>query len=161
MIYMEDVAESSSMREKIMFKKIGKGMMFFVFGLVFLLVLIVYKKFLRKGRKKAVGFAANFFGGNIKYLYQEISNYTGLKVYFVTGNKEELDRLKSSDVEAYYYMDINRIPLFLRTDVWVTSHGPANIPFIGAMHTISARVKFRSLGVLFTVFSLLLDKDAR
>lgn len=140
------------MREKVMLKKIRKGMMFFVFGLAYLLVLMVYKTFLRNGKKKVVGFASSFFGGNIKYLYQEMKNYVDVKMYFVTGNKSELDRLKSSSVETYYYMDIICIPLFLKTKVWVTSHGPANIPFIGAMHTICARVKVRPLGVLLRYF---------
>ena len=133
-------------------KKIRKGMTFLAFGLAYLLALIAYERFLRKRGKKVVGFASDFFCGNIKYLHQEMTNCTGLKLHFVTGNEEELKRLRSSDVEAHYYMDINHIPLFLRTKVWITSHGPANIPFVGPMHTICTREGARPLRVLLRCF---------
>lgn len=133
-------------------KRIMKSVEFSVFGLVYFLVLIFYKGFSKRRKKKVVGFASGFFGGNIKYLLQEMKNYAGVTVYFVTGNTSELDRLKSSNVRTGYYMNVTHIPLFLRTRVWVTSHGPANIPFIGPLHTISARMNARLLGILLRYF---------
>jgi len=135
-----------------MLKKLRKAMAFFVFSLAYVLVFLVNKISRRKKEKDIVGFASDFFSGNVKYLYQEIENCAGVKNYFVTGNRSELDRLKSSKMETCYYMDVRCIPLFLKTKVWVTSHGPANIPFIGAMHTISTRMKIRPLCALLRYF---------
>jgi len=76
-----------------------------------------------------VGFASKHFNGNLKYLYEEIdSNYKNIKIYFVTESAAELERLKEANVEAYNCRDIRKIPLFVKTKVWVTSHGPFYIP---------------------------------
>jgi len=96
-----------------MFKRIRKAMAFFVFSLAYVLIFLGNKISRRKKEKDIVGFASDFFSGNVKYLYQEMENYASVKNYFVTGNKSELDRLKPSKMETYYYMDIRRIPLFL------------------------------------------------
>lgn len=128
------------MRGKALLKMLKKNMSFFVFSLVYIFFLIPHKTFLRKDYKNLVGFASGFFNGNIKYLYQQVKTHADIKVFFVTGNISELSRLKSSNIQAYYYMDMHCIPLFLKTKVWVTSHGPANIPFIGAICTISQRM---------------------
>jgi CDP-glycerol glycerophosphotransferase (TagB/SpsB family) len=79
--------------------------------------------------EKIVGFASQHFNGNIKYLYEEMNqSYNNVQVYFVTESSAELERLKESNVEAYHCRDIRKIPLFVKTNVWVTSHGPFYIP---------------------------------
>jgi CDP-ribitol ribitolphosphotransferase len=93
-------------------------------------------KMLSKKNKKIVGFAFDYFSGNIKYLYQEMKNYPEIEAYFVTTIKKEAEKLRLSGVNAYYYRDVKRIPLFLKTDVWVTSHGPNFIPFRGIRRII-------------------------
>lgn len=62
--------------------------------------------------------------------------YPELKVYFVTGEKTEIIKLKAGEIDARYYMEIQSIPLFLRTHVWVTSHGYNYIPFFGLIRRI-------------------------
>jgi len=76
-----------------------------------------------------VGFASQHFNGNIKYLYEEMDkNYKNIKIYFVTESGEELARLRGTNVEAHHSRDIRKILLFVKTKVWVTSHGPFYIP---------------------------------
>jgi CDP-glycerol glycerophosphotransferase (TagB/SpsB family) len=109
-------------------------------------VFLAYKMFLKKRKKEIVGFASTYFKGNIKYLYQEMKDYEDVKVYFVTGDREELNRLRSYNVNAYYFMDIMRIPLFLKTKVWVTSTSPGHIPFLGRGYVFFS--KHRILNIL-------------
>jgi CDP-ribitol ribitolphosphotransferase len=114
-----------------------KLLSFAAYVLIFLLFCIpgVEKLFFKK-KKKLVGFAFDYFSGNIKYLYSEMRNYTEVELYFVTTIKEEAEKLRMSGVNAYYHRDVKRIPLFLKTDVWVTSHGPNFIPFRGVRRVI-------------------------
>jgi CDP-glycerol glycerophosphotransferase (TagB/SpsB family) len=116
-------------------RKAMKALDFVAFFSVYSLFSLVYKKPLKKG-VNIVGFASSHFSGNVKYLHREMKKQRDIKVFFVTGEKEELERLRSSDVDACYYMDIKRIPLFLRTDVWVTSHGWNYIPFVGIIRRL-------------------------
>jgi len=110
---------------------------FAAYGLVYLLFYIpVIEKLLFKKRKDLIGFAFDYFAGNIKYLYEEMKNYTGIEVYFVTTIRQEVKELRASGVNAYYYLDIRENPRFLCTDVWVTSHGPNYIPFRGIRRVI-------------------------
>jgi len=110
---------------------------FAAYVLIFLLFCIPgVEKLLFKKKKKLVGFAFDYFSGNIKYLYQEMKNYPEIEAYFVTTIKKEAEKLRLSGVNAYYYRDVKRIPLFLKTDVWVTSHGPNFIPFRGIRRII-------------------------
>ena len=79
--------------------------------------------------EKIVGFASQHFNGNIKYLYEEMErNHKNIKIYFITNSGHELKRLKEANVEAYNYRDIRKVPLFVKTKIWVTSHGPFYIP---------------------------------
>jgi CDP-glycerol glycerophosphotransferase len=96
----------------------------------------IYTIFVRKGGT-IVGFCSNrYFGGNIKYLYEEMATYKRIRVFFVTGNKKQLEKLKSSNVNAYYSRDVRNIPLFLRTDVWIVTQGPGEIPVTFRMREI-------------------------
>lgn len=116
---------------------IRKALSFAVYFLGYLVFSIPYvEKIFFKKRKKVVGFAFDYFSGNIKYLYQEMKNYPDMEVYFVTTIKEEAEKLRLSAVDAYYYGDVRKIPLFLKTDVWVTTHGPNYIPFRGIRRII-------------------------
>lgn len=114
-----------------------KALDFAVYFLAYIIFSVPYvEKMFFKKRKKVVGFAFDYFTGNIKYLYQEMKNYPSIEVYFVTTIKKESQKLKSSGVNACYYRDLKKIPLFLTTDVWVTSHGPNYIPFRGLRRVI-------------------------
>ena len=104
----------------------------------YFLLLPIYKISLKKN-KNTVGFVSRKFGGNIKYLYEEMKKYNGVKTYFVTAFKKELERAKLSNVEAYYDMDIRNIPLFLRTDIWITNNGPRLIPVLGLIDQVCTR----------------------
>ena len=97
-----------------------------LFNLVYLLYAafsIVFKK-----DEKIIGFATDYFDGNIKCLYEEMDNYKGVNGYFVTNSKEELEKLKETDIEVYYCRDIKKIPLFVKTNVWVTDGWSDYIP---------------------------------
>ncbi len=114
-----------------------KAMSYIVYFTVYLLVLIPYvDKLLFRKQKKVIGFAYDYFSGNIKYLYPELEKYPDVEAYFVTRIKTEVKKLKLSGINAYYSQDIKKIPLFLKTDVWVTSHGPNYIPFRGIRRLI-------------------------
>jgi len=99
--------------------------------ILFNITYIVYTPIAQLSKKdvKIVGFSSEHFNGNIKYLYEEIDkNYNSMKIYFVTESAAELERLKEANVEAYNCRDIRKVPLFVKTKVWVTSHGPYYIP---------------------------------
>ena len=110
-----------------------------LFLFAYFLALSVFKALLRK-RENIVGFASTYFTGNIKYLHEEMNNDKRVEIYFVTSSKNELERLKPSNLDSYSGIDIKRIPLFLRTSIWVTSHGRGNIPFVGVMNYLSNSV---------------------
>jgi CDP-glycerol glycerophosphotransferase (TagB/SpsB family) len=113
----------------------------------FVLFIFAYCFFFRnvyrlKKKENIVGLGHKWFNGNIKYLYYELRKRNHVKVYFVTANKAELERLKSSDVNVYDYKERRNIPLFLATKIWVTASGHSYIPFS------RAQIIFRrSLGV--------------
>ena len=81
-----------------------------LFGAVFLLLSILIKP--KKGREKIIGFVSARFSGNIKYLYLEMVNYLNVKAFFVTGEKDEIKRVRKLGVDARYYMDVNSAPCF-------------------------------------------------
>jgi len=66
----------------------------------------------------------------------EMMNYPNVKVFFVSGVKNEIERVTEMGVDAYYYMDAQSVPLFLKTHAWVTSHGSNYIPFFGWMRRV-------------------------
>lgn len=115
---------------------------YFSFLLAYSFLLPVYTVFSKKS-ENIVGLCSNYFGSNIKYLYEEMSAYKRITVFFVTGNKKELERLKTSNVNAYYNRDIRNVPLFLSTDVWVVTQGPGEIP-----------ITFRMGGILKKLFGI-------
>lgn len=97
-----------------------------VFNLAYLLY-AAFSIFIKKD-EKIIGFAADYFDGNIKCLYEEMKNYESIKVYFVTNDKEKLEIVKETNIEAYYCRDIKKIPLFVKTKVWVTDGWSDYIP---------------------------------
>ena len=106
------------------------AMEFFIFVLFYYLLLpMVYK--LRRC-ENIVCFAHTWFNDNIMYLYQEMTKYSYIKAFFVTDNKAEYERLKLSDVKAYYNKDLRNVYLFFGTKIWVTGSGPDLIPFVKA-----------------------------
>lgn len=115
-------------------RKARKVFDFILFSVVFLLLSIFIRP--KKGRQKIIGFASAHFSGNIKYLYLEMMNYPDVKIFFVTGEKDEIERTKEIGVDARYHMDVWSAPLFLRTHAWVTSHGSNYIPFSGWIRRI-------------------------
>jgi len=104
----------------------------------YFLLLPIYK-ILPKRCGKTVGLVSRRFGGNIKCLYEEMKKYNEVETYFITAFKEELERAKLSNVNAYYDMDLRNIPLFLRTDIWVTDNGPRLIPVLGLIDRVCTR----------------------
>ena len=108
-------------------KAIGVPMEFVTLLLFYYLFFsVIYKS---RRRENIIGLGHRWFNENIKYLYRELEEHDCIKVYFVTGNKAELERLKSSNVKVYYSRDPRNAPLFLRTKIWVTSSGHSYIPF--------------------------------
>jgi len=107
-------------------RKIASLVLYFLLYFVFRFIL---KPFLRK-RKNIIAFAHMWYTGDIKQLYEKMKHCKDVKVYFVTKSKEELERLKSSEVDAYYYMDKKAFLLFSKTDVWITATGCGYIPFV-------------------------------
>lgn len=105
-----------------------------MFSVVSLLLSVFIR--LRKGREKIIGFASAHFSGNIKYLYLEMTKYPNIRVFFVTGEKGEIERVKKLGVDARYYLDVMSTALFLRTHAWVTSHGANYIPFFGLIRRV-------------------------
>ena len=96
--------------------------------LAYFLLSPIYATFVRKSGD-IVGFCSDHgFGGNIKYLYEEMATYEGTRVFFVTGDKKQLEKLKSSNINAYYSRDIRNVSLFLKTDVWIVTQGSGEIP---------------------------------
>lgn len=112
---------------------------YLVFFLALFFLLPVYRIASRK-KEDIVGFACDWFRGNIKYLYEEMKKYEGIKIYLVTKYKKELARIKSSNIVAYYDMDVTKIPLFLRTSVWITDMGSWEIPIVGTINRIFMRL---------------------
>jgi len=108
-------------------KAIEVPMEFVTFLLAYYLFFSVMYKSRR--RENIIGLGHHWFNENIKYLYRELEEHDCITVYFVTGNKAELARLKSSNVKVYYSRDPRNVPLFLRTKIWVTSSGHSYIPF--------------------------------
>ena len=115
-------------------KKAIKALNFALFSVAHVLSSMVYKP--RKQQKKIIGFAGARFTGNLKYLYQEMAKYNNVKVFFVTGNKADIEKLKKAGIDAHFYMDTKSIPLFLVTNAWVTSTGYNYIPFVGLIRRI-------------------------
>ena len=121
--------------------KILKILDFILFGIVFVLFSLLIKP--KKGREKIIGFASSHFTGNIKYLYLEMMNYPNVKLFFVSGEKDEIRKVKKCGFDARYYLDLKSIPLFLRTHAWVTSHGSNYIPFIGLVRRVLPFLKWK------------------
>jgi len=115
-------------------KKVMKALNFALFSVVYVLSSMVYKP--RKRQKKIIGFAGARFTGNLKYLYQEMAKYNNVKLFFVTGNKADIETLKKAGIDAHFYMETKSIPLFLATNAWVTSTGYNYIPFAGLIRRI-------------------------
>lgn len=115
-------------------KKIRKAIEVPIEFIVFLLAYYLFFSEIYKLRRREnlVGFGHLWFNDNIKFLYRELKKYDFLKVYFVTQNKAELERLRSYNINVYYYKDPRNIPLFLGTKIWVTSSGHSYIPFARA-----------------------------
>lgn len=104
---------------------------FILFSIAFVLLSIFIRP--RKNqRKRIIGFAAAQFTVNVKYLYLEMAKYPNAKVFFVTDRKE-MERLSGKAIDVHYHMDVKSVPLFLRTQAWVTSHGPYFIPFVSVV----------------------------
>ncbi|MDQ1261108.1 MAG: CDP-ribitol ribitolphosphotransferase / teichoic acid ribitol-phosphate polymerase [Euryarchaeota archaeon] len=97
-----------------------------LFNLIYILYYIKYKLF--KNNEKIVGFSSSHFNGELKYIFDKLENCGGVRLFFVSELHEELERLEKDSVDAYYCRDIRKIPLFVKTKVWVTSHGPYCIP---------------------------------
>lgn len=83
---------------------------------------------LNKNNYKFVGFASSRLNGDLKCIYDKLKEYGDIKIFFVTELDEEIKRLERESVTTYYCRDIRKIPIFIRTQVWVTSHGPYYIP---------------------------------
>jgi len=75
-----------------------------------------------KNKKNIIAFAGLQYSGNLKPIYEEMRKDKNLITYFVTKDKEQIKNLRSMNIDAYYIKDITKIPLFLNTDVWVTTH---------------------------------------
>jgi len=121
--------------------KMKKLLDFTIFAPAFLLLSLFIRP--TKGKEKIIGFAAWQFSGNIKYLYLDMEKHPNLKVFFVSGEKDEIERAKKMGVDARYYLDVKSIPLFLKTNAWITSHGPNYIPFFGFIRRFFPFIKWK------------------
>lgn len=120
---------------------IRKILTFIVFSVIFCSLSALLKP--KKRQEKIVGFASSHFTGNISYLYQKMEKLPDLKVFFVTGEINELQVVKRLGVDARYFMDFHSIRLFLETHAWITSHGPNYIPFFGWWRRILPFVRWK------------------
>lgn len=103
-----------------------------IFNLLYLLAVLA-KSILNllnfnKYNSKFVGFASSRLNGDLKCIYDTLTEYGDIKIFFVTELEEEIKRLERESIKAYHCRDIRKIPLFIKTKVWVTSHGPYYIP---------------------------------
>lgn len=102
-----------------------------LFNLIYIFYAILFYTILSRysnNDENLVGFASNHLNGELKYIFDEMKKRENVKLFFVTDLLEEIERLKEYSVSAYYCRDIGKIPVFVRTKVWVTSHGPYYIP---------------------------------
>jgi len=83
-----------------------------------------------KDRRIVIGFCGRH--GNAAALYREMQNYKIFKTYWVHDVKN------FNHPKSYFYRDFTKIPLFVKTDIWITTHGPYPIP-INDWHTSSYR----------------------
>lgn len=81
-----------------------------------------------------IGFASNLFSGNIKYLYEFLEDHSDYSIFFVSPNDDEVKRLQTNGLNAYYVSDMKALPCFLRTNIWITSYGLRFIPYYGLIY---------------------------
>jgi len=70
--------------------------------LAYFLLSPIYTIFSKKNGN-IIGFCSDYFGGNIKYLYEEMMTYKGIRIFFVTGNKKELERVFRGTLRSIRY----------------------------------------------------------
>ncbi len=75
-----------------------------------------------KNNKGVIAFAGLQYAGNLKSIFEEMHKDRSMITYLVTTDKRLIKNLRSMNIDAYYIKDITKIPLFLNTDVWVTTH---------------------------------------
>jgi len=101
----------------------------------FRFVCFFYRKFHRElSDEMFIGFSSAWYGGNVKALLdaiverKEIVKKRGIKLYFVSPNKEQVKIARSKGVEAFWWHDPAGIPVFSKTGLFVTSHGESYLP---------------------------------
>lgn len=97
---------------------------------LFNIIYILYAKISMpsKNEEKIIGFASHHLNGELKYIFDKLEERKDITLFFATELQEEQKRLEDNFVAVYYCRDIHKIPLFVRTNVWVTSHGSYCIP---------------------------------
>jgi hypothetical protein len=103
-----------------------KGLQAFLFNLLYLFCSLIFIVF--PNHETIIGFSANHFNGDPRYIYEKLKVKKTIRMYFVTELQEELNRLSKTSIEAYHCRNLTMIPLFVKTKVWITSHGPYFIP---------------------------------
>jgi len=99
---------------------------------LFFSIASVYSIFAREKRnRKIIACVPSFLNGNVKAIYDFMikgQRFNDCYIYWVAHNKDELKKLRKNGINAFLDRDILRIPRFFRTGVWITDHGPADIP---------------------------------
>ena len=106
-----------------------------VFTIFFRSVVFLYKIFHKRLDKAVyVGFSSAWFGGNVKGLIDHLLNEKDLllkkkiHIYFTSPNKEQIEISKKAGVDAYWWHDLNALPVFSKTKSFVTAHGESFLP---------------------------------
>lgn len=80
-----------------------------------------------------IGFSGRYFEGNLKSILlalQKRSTLLNKKIeyYWITSHSDTRRLLKKQQISVYKKMSLHRLPLFLKTNIWIDDHGPALIP---------------------------------
>jgi len=106
------------------FRSIRSG---FFFG--FAAIYSIFTK--TKRNKEIIACAPSYLNGNILPVYNYLKidkRFERAEIFFVVDNNEDVIRLQREGIDAVYARDFTQIPRFFRTGVWITDHGPSNIP---------------------------------
>ncbi len=105
------------------------------FTTLFRLLVFFYRKgHINSDNHLFIGFSSAWYGGNIKGLLDYLLNNSKLlednkiHIYFTSPNKEQVEISKKKGINAYWWHDIRAIPIFSKTNLFVTSHGESYLP---------------------------------
>ena len=99
---------------------------------LFFSISTVYSVFAREKRNRhIIACAPSFLNGNVKAIYDYMikdPRFDGFDIYWIAHNKDEFKKLRKDGIKAFLDRSLLQIPRFFKTGVWVTDHGPGDIP---------------------------------